>query len=190
MRGYLTRGKPLGVQGQHDLVHIVQPPLPFFDDDRLGRAVPVTRHLDGDGPHAVGRDRLDGGAVARIRAASPRAFLVLRASGMLGHLLVQSGLRHGPGDCLSGPSGPVGSSPRSFARLIISNASSRSAAPAPDSSRFPGFAAAPLPAAGFVVMVSIVSVGMLITGPFPTGPATGDQDQLHTPRDSPCKSAF
>ena len=98
MRGYLTRGKPLGVQGQHDLVHIVQPPLPFFDDDRLGRAVPVTRHLDGDGPHAVGRDRLDGGAVARVRAASPRAFLVLRASGMLGRLLVQSGLRHGPGE--------------------------------------------------------------------------------------------
>ena len=76
------------------------------------------------------------------------------------------------------------------ARLVISNASSRSAAHAPDSSRFPGFAAAPLPAAGFVVMVSIVSVGMLITGPFPTGPATGDQDQLHTSRDSPCKSAF
>lgn len=76
------------------------------------------------------------------------------------------------------------------ARLVISNASSRSAAHAPDSSRFPGFAAAPLPAAGFVVMVSIVSVGMLITGPFPTGPATGDQDQLRTSRDSPCKSAF
>lgn len=33
-----------------------------------------------------------------------------------------------PVNCLSRPSGPVGSSPRSFARLIISNASSRSAA--------------------------------------------------------------
>ncbi|MBW3091359.1 hypothetical protein KIH79_00005, partial [Bifidobacterium sp. 82T10] len=42
-----------------------------------------------------------------------------------------------------------------------------------------------LPAAVFAVMVSIVSVGMLITGPFPAGLTTGDQSQLHTFRDSP-----
>ena len=126
----------------------------------------------------------------RVFALRPRAFLVLRASGMLGHLLVQGGLRHGPGELPERAVRPGRVEPRSFARLIISNASSRSAAHAPNSSRFPGFAAAPLPAAGFVVMISIVSVGMLITGPFPTGPATGDQDQLHTSRDSPCKSAF
>ena len=64
------------------------------------RAVPVARHPDPDRADRVGHDRLGGGAVARVRGPAPRASLVSGTAEVLGHLLVQRGLQHGPGELL------------------------------------------------------------------------------------------
>ena len=110
----------------------------------------------------------------RVFAALPRALLSClarpRCSAVSSSRAVSSTVLV---NCLSRPPGPVRSSPCSLARRIISNASSRSTGDVGGSLSLFGFAAASLPAAGFFVMVSIVSVGMLITGPFPPahGPA-------------------
>lgn len=93
-------GEPLGVQGQHDRVHVVQAVSALPDDDGLERAVPVARHLDLDGADRVGHDRLHCGAVTRVRGPALHASLMPAAAEMLGHLLVQGGLQHGPGELL------------------------------------------------------------------------------------------
>lgn len=98
MRGYLPAGEPLGVQGQHDRVHVVQAALALPGDDGLERAVPVARHLDLDGADRVGHDRLHCGAVTRVRGPAHHASLMPAAAEMFGHLLVQGGLQHGPGE--------------------------------------------------------------------------------------------
>ena len=103
-------------QGQLHLVHPGQPPLPFPDDDRLERAIAVSRHLDPDRTYRIGDHGLGGGAVARVRGPAVLGFLVLGAaqgaSVISSSRAVSSTLLV---NCLSSPSGPVRSSPFSLA---------------------------------------------------------------------------
>ena len=123
----LAGGQAPGIQGQHHLVHPGQPPLPFPDDDRLERAIAVSRHLDPDRTYRIGDHGLGGGAVARVRGPAVLGFLVLGAAQVLGHLLVQGRLRHASGELSGSPSGPVRSSPFSLSMRTNVSAASRSA---------------------------------------------------------------
>ena len=102
----LAGGQAPGIQGQHHLVHPGQPPLPFPDDDRLERAIAVSRHLDPDRTYRIGDHGLGGGAVARVRGPAVLGFLVLGAAQVLGHLLVQGRLQHAFGELFEQSVGP------------------------------------------------------------------------------------
>ena len=94
----LAGGRALGVQGQHDLVHAVQPALPLPDHDGLERAVAVARHLDPGRADRIAGHGLGGGAVARVPAPAALRPLAHGAAQMPGHLLVQGRLQHGLGE--------------------------------------------------------------------------------------------
>ena len=102
----LAGGQAPGIQGQHHLAHPGQPPLPFPDDDRLERAIAVSRHLDPDRTYRIGDHGLGGGAVARVRGPAVLGFLVLGAAQVLGHLLVQGRLQHAFGELFEQSVGP------------------------------------------------------------------------------------
>lgn len=111
MRGYLTRGKPLGVQGRRDLVHIVQPPLPFLtmtgsnEPSRSRGASMVT----GPAPSVVTVL-----TVVPLRVFALRPRVLFSCFARPGCSVVSSSKAVSgtvPVNCPSGPSGPVGSSP-------------------------------------------------------------------------------
>ena len=81
-----------GEQRQDDRVHVVQAALPLLDDDRLERAVPVSRDLDHHLPGRGGGHRLGAGSVAGV-GIIPSLGCVFVVAEVLGHLLLESDLK-------------------------------------------------------------------------------------------------
>ena len=92
-----------GLQRQHDLINLVQPPLSFLHDHRLERAVPVPGHVQLDVAGGMGQDRLGPGPVTDIGRLPALGGMVLGMTQMLGHLLVQRRLQHAIGELLQQP---------------------------------------------------------------------------------------
>jgi hypothetical protein len=102
VRADLPGGQALGIERQHDLVHLGQSSLPFAHDLRLERAGPIPRHVDLDWAGVLGQHRFRPGAVADI-ARSGTSRIVLLIAQVLGHLLAQRGLEHRLGQLLEQP---------------------------------------------------------------------------------------
>jgi hypothetical protein len=97
MRRDTPGGHPLRVERQHDLVHIREPALPFLDNLRLERALPIPRHVDLDLTDSIRDHGLRPSAVPHVRRLPANLRLVLLVAQVPGHLLVQRGFQHIPG---------------------------------------------------------------------------------------------
>ena len=103
MRRDLSRGQPLRIKRQHDLVHIGEPALPLLHYLRFESPFPVAGNVDADFAHCIGDNRLGPGAVAHIRRFTPRLSLVLLKPQVLGDFLVQRRFQHILGKQLQQP---------------------------------------------------------------------------------------
>ena len=78
VRADLPVRQPLRGQGNHDLIHAGQPPLPCGDDFRLEAGIPVPRHADLHRP-GIGEHGLVPVPVAGIPAITARRVILLIA---------------------------------------------------------------------------------------------------------------